>query len=88
MRLPPFSEATFGEDQVRGKTRPAKLFLEHKGEVLWMVSKFSAQNPALHGSLTAEDGSDYAELYLLLDAEEALSTDLVTNIGTYLTLER
>ncbi len=33
MRLPPFSEATLGEDHVRGKTRPAQLFLEHKGEV-------------------------------------------------------
>ena len=52
MWLPPFSEATLGEDHVRGKMRPAQLFLEHKGEVLRMVSKFSAQNP-LYGALPA-----------------------------------
>jgi len=72
MRPPPFSEATFGDDHVRGKRRPAKLFLEHKGEVLQMVSKFSAQNPARYGALTAGDGSDYAGLYPLVVAEEAI----------------
>jgi len=72
MKLPPFSDATLGEDHVRGKMRPAQLFLEHKGEVLRMVSKFSAQNPALYGTLPTGDGSDYVELYPMVVAEEAI----------------
>lgn len=72
MWLPPFSAATLGEDHVKGKTRPAQVFLEHKGEVLRMVLKFSAQNPALYGSLTAGDGFDYAGLYPLVNAEDAI----------------
>lgn len=67
MRLPAFSEATFGEDHVREKARPAQRILEHEGEVLQIVKKFCAENPRCYRSSAEGYDSDYTGLYLLVD---------------------